>query len=151
MATLNINVAVAVLLALSNFGSSSADIRVDYLDPAKNRIETLRIVSTRAGRYDLLTKREGEWLKTGEVAAVPGRKSVYQFGEPGVGQPIDLAAVISGFHAASDRSRHDVSFEARLGKETVKLRQVRSGDVIHLLDVEGRTAFVLHATRQRGN
>ncbi len=144
MATLNLNLAIAILLALFNFAAESDDVRVDFLDPAGERIETVRLARSAGDRFDLLAKSEGEWVKAGDVASVSGRPGVYRFGGAPADQAIDLAAVIADWAAVSDPTVEQAAFEARLADKAVRILQVRSADVILLLDSAGQVAFVLH-------
>lgn len=143
MANIRLNVAFAIMLAILNFSSTEAPILVDYYDAAANRLHHVRLDPQSDG-YSIISTDRGERTIVGGVAYDPARPAVFNFGEPGVTPPLDLAEMLPEFADLGDPSEADVAFRAELDEESVNLRQIRSGGILFLMDRDADGVFVIH-------
>lgn len=144
MSTVKLNIAAALLLAIWNFHSTEGPILIDVVEPEANRFNQIRLVRGGEG-FRILSRDEGEWIVEGEIGWDASEPSIAHFGGRGVSPPLEMREFFRAFDALSDRTQADVSFEIEIEDQIIRLRQIRSEDLLILLDPEANGAFIIHS------
>lgn len=142
MATIKLSFAVAILLAIFNFGATKRPIFVDYVAPGSGVVQSIRL-EAQPGGYAMLTPSGDSWVQTGSVTTYEGEPEKFSFLEPGLGPAIGLRELIDDFGTVVDAGRKEVEFKAELDGQTAALRQVRSEGALVIVDPAEAAVFFI--------
>ena len=140
MPVLELKLAVAMMLALFQFGLSTKVITIEIKMAEKSA--QLKLFPEGNG-FAIVDASSAELIKTGFVTTFENEPTRFQFGEPGMGPSIRLEGVIQDF-SKLDFSKGELLLNCKIGEESARLHFLKTEHGFILKDFSGESEYIVH-------